>query len=225
MGEGVPLPSLGGPSLLFLHSQGDANQRAFLQLSKAGFSAISNSSGKMMNHRNFCVLDEIFTSDKPFRHFFGTIFFWNQHVWTHFPLFHFPWAQHFHCYGSDFGNSSLGVGQGRGLCRPWLAVVLLLYMEQDLLASGEYDYCVKRLMASRHVEVPHALWVGVLRGKGRQRWRFFKQRLLCPPPLPRSDFNTSQAVQMPADEQNWVEIFCLNHRKRRASNSNSVGYR
>eukprot|EP00668_Euglena_longa_P034811 GGOE01044690.1.p1 GENE.GGOE01044690.1~~GGOE01044690.1.p1 ORF type:complete len:881 (-),score=195.77 GGOE01044690.1:257-2899(-) len=45
---------------------------------------------------------------------------------------------------------------------PWLAVVLLLYMEQDLLASGEYDYCVKRLMTFRHVEgAAYFIWEAV----------------------------------------------------------------
>ena len=36
---------------------------------------------------------------------------------------------------------------------PWLGVVMLLYMEQDLLASGEYEYCIKRLMKFPHVQV------------------------------------------------------------------------
>eukprot|EP00667_Euglena_gracilis_P023364 EG_transcript_26389 len=116
----------------------------------------------MINVENFCVLVQIF----PSRHFFGQQFaHFLESVYDHGIIFRY-FISHGHktvsAAGSDTGNSSSGVGQGRGLGGPWLAVVLLLYMEQDLLASGEYDYCVKRLMASRHVEgTDYFLWEAI----------------------------------------------------------------
>ncbi len=37
---------------------------------------------------------------------------------------------------------------------PWVGVVMLLYLEQDLLAGEDSAYCIKKLMRFPAVQVP-----------------------------------------------------------------------